>query len=194
MAPADEAHTHLLPQMKKLVTLGLIIALVFSSIPTQQSRGQDAAATCIVGVIGVAVVGTLVYGLYRMCQAIPAPDQDPPREAPISEIPGIGPPSYLHPLPPLKLRNQLFTSRVSFQHRDLGRSSDWQTDYTFVAAPSQIGGLAMVAYDGNGTPVMTNDVTLTSINGESWASFDFTALPMALTNSPSARAFRLKTE
>jgi len=189
MALASAPHTQLLHQMKKLVTLSLIIALIFVSAPIQQSHGQDAAAACIVAVIGIACAGVMVYGLYRMCQHIPAPDQDPPAGAPISEIPGIGPPSYLHPLPPLKLTSQLFTARVAFQHRDVGRS-DWQTDYSFVPTASQIGGLAMIAYDANGTAVMTNDVPLTGINGESWASFDFTMLPQTGTNS-AAKAFRL---
>jgi len=176
--------------MKTLVTLLLILALQVPSY-ARPDPPPPAASTCIAGAIGIVVCGVLIYGLYRMCQAIPAPDQDPPAQAPISEIPGIGPPSYMHVLPPLRLRNQMFAARVSFQHRDVGRSeSAWQTDYTFVATASQIGGFAMVAYDSNGTPVMTNDVPVVTIDGENWASFDFTTLPQTSTNS-AAKVFRL---
>jgi hypothetical protein len=179
--------------LKSLVTLSLIIALIFVSAPVQQSHGQDAAAACIVAVIGIGCAGFLVYGLYRMCQHIPAPETEPPPWAPISQLPGLGPPTYLHPLPPLKMRNQLFAAQVSFQHNDNTRAG-WQTDYTFVPTDSQIGGMAMVAYDASGTPVMTNDVPITSLNGESWVSFDFTMLPPAFTNSPALRMFRLLSQ
>lgn len=177
--------------MKELITFLLILAL-FEIIPTGYARPDPpppAAAACIVAVIGVACAGVMVYGLWRMCQQIPAPGQDPPYGAPLSEVPGIGPPSYMHALPPLWLRNQLASARVSLQHQDRA-SGSWQTDYTFVATQSQIGGTAMVAYDSNGVPLVTNDVPLVAYGGELYAPLMFTNLPPAMTDN-SARMFRL---
>jgi hypothetical protein len=94
----------------------------------------------------------------------------------------------MHPLPPLRLRNQALSARVSLQHQDRG---GWQTDYTFVATPSAIGGFAMIAYDSNGVALMTNDVPITSLNGENLAGFNFSNLPQVTTNSPDSRMFRL---
>jgi hypothetical protein len=133
----------------------------------------------------------MVYGLWRMCQAIPAPGQDPPDGAPISEIPGIGPPSWMHKLPPLWLPNQLPSSRVSLQHRD--RNGGWQTDYTFARTTSQIGGVAMVAYDANGIALATNDVAVVTVNGSLYAPMLFTNLP-PVPDTGLARMFRLVGE
>jgi hypothetical protein len=83
----------------------------------------------------------------------------------------------------------MLAARVSLQHNDNTRAG-WQTDYTFVATQSQIGGLAMVAYDSNGVALLTNDVPIVSVNGENWAGFNFSALPASATNAP-ARCFRL---
>lgn len=176
--------------MKELITFLLILAL-FEAMPGygRPDPPPPAAAACIVAVIGVACAGCLIYGLYRMCEHIPAPETEPPPWAPISEIPGMGPPSYLRPLPPLWMHNQLMASRVSLQHQDAG-DSNWQTDYSFAVTDSQIGGMAMVAYDSNGVPIVTNDVAVITYQGEPCAPLMFTNLPPSMSSN-SARMFRL---
>lgn len=181
--------------MKLIITIILTVALFWLPSISGVARPEPpAVATCIVAVIGVAVCGVVVYGLYRMCQSIPDPNAPPPEDIPPVDPPliGQGPPTIMHPLPPLKLRNQILAARVSVQHSD---GAGWQTDYTFALTPSQIGGLAMVAYDAHGIPVMTNDVPLVSYQGQNWAGFDFTSLPQpVVTNAPTARYFRLLSQ
>ena len=178
------------PLLKLVLSYVLALAILFTPIAFAYSEPPpDAAAACIVAIIGIGCAGFLVYGLYRMCQHIPAPDSEPPPWAPLSEIPGMGPPTYMHPLPPLKLSSQLFTSRVKLQHNDNDRSG-WQTDYSFVPTESQIGGVAMIACDANGEPIMTNDVPLVTYGGELCAPLMFTNLP-PVAGASAARMYRL---
>lgn len=181
--------------MKTLVTIGLILGLVLAPLPVQQTHAQTMPASCVVAVLAVAIGGVMIYGLVKMCQAIPA-DDNPPQDTP----PGLnlppGPPMYIFRVPP-KLafgRAWMQEAIVSVEHQDgpsHTRAAPWVTDYSFKWVPGPSGCMSIVAFDANGAPLLTNTVQIVSASGQNWAVFDFTTLPPSVTDQPSTRFFRL---
>jgi hypothetical protein len=177
--------------MKSLITLGLILAFVLAPMPVRRSQAQQIAPACYEAALAVVVGGVLIYGLVKMCQALPAND-NPPQDTPQGmELPPPGGMYIIRVLPKLSVGVAMIENGIlDIQHQDNPRAP-WQTDYRFRATPFASGTASMVAYDSNGIPLVTNTAPLVSYGGEGWAYFDFTALPASATNNPTQRFFRM---
>src|SRR4051794_33799117 len=70
--------------MKKMISLVLCLSLALAPVRVGADETEDGkmAAGCVIAVMAVAVGTVVIYGVYKMCKAIPNPNPKPPEDLP----------------------------------------------------------------------------------------------------------------
>lgn len=169
--------------MKKLIGIVLCVSLAFAPVRVgaDDTTGGDMVAACVVAVVCVAVGGTIIVGVYKMCKKITTPPPKAPEDLPPYYIGTNGcictNTAIVHPRQvTLRMPSAMPGSMVTLQTASSGEG--WQNAYHFEFADNG-GEVGVTVRDGAGAVVATNSFTVTNDGTNRWALCHFEALPMA---------------